>query len=364
MKILFLGDYLMDYEGIPDDLVKISNYIEANNLHTILNVEGAIGDGGSKIKKRGPNLKHSEKLIYSLKMLRTKCACLANNHTMDYGKESLLDGLSKMIDSDIACVGAGINEKEAVCPYCFSDGEREIFIFNYGWDVEETVYATADYPGCAPLKRTQILKQIERKRTEKPNGKIILIFHWGFEFNTLPMPLDVDFAHKCVDSGADLIIGHHPHVIQPMEKWHGKKIYYSLGNFYFSSYRDSYPVNFKNEPTNNMCDFGIGVIFDTVTDKCDHIQFVYDRSNKETIITEHVNFLQDITGVEYLTDDYYYNVKKHSPGYNPILGLDDVKNSRDINRLYFKYAISGKISFLKKSSQGQRLYNLIKQMSK
>ena len=80
-----------------------------------------------------------------------------------------------------------------------------------------------------------IPKGINAIKKEYPNVKIATIFHWGFEYNTVPMPLDIKFSHSCIEAGADLIIGHHPHVMQPMEKWRGKEIYYSLGNFYFSS---------------------------------------------------------------------------------------------------------------------------------
>ena len=57
--------------------------------------------------------------------------------------------------------------------------------------------------------------------------------HWGFEYDTKPSSRQREIAHKLVDSGADVVIGHHPHVVQPIEIYKGKAIFYSLGNFIF-----------------------------------------------------------------------------------------------------------------------------------
>ena len=107
MKLLFLGDFYFDYEYIPDEINVLSEYILSKGYSTVLNLEGALGNKGSAISKRGPNLRHSLKTIDVLKLLNTKCVCLANNHAMDYGGEALEDGLSLLRDASISYVGAG-----------------------------------------------------------------------------------------------------------------------------------------------------------------------------------------------------------------------------------------------------------------
>jgi poly-gamma-glutamate synthesis protein (capsule biosynthesis protein) len=73
----------------------------------------------------------------------------------------------------------------------------------------------------------------EIEKAKKQADFVIVSFHWGEEYNNFPNKRQKDIAHSCVDSGADLVIGHHPHVMQGVEKYKGKIILYSLGNFVF-----------------------------------------------------------------------------------------------------------------------------------
>ena len=360
MKFLFLGDFYYDYSYIAKDIKEIEKYIAQTGCEVILNLEGAPGDGGQPIEKRGPNLRQSPIIIDVLKHLSVKSVCLANNHSMDYGYEALKDGLAKLDKTGILHAGAGKNNVIASEPIQINDDGKKVIIQNYGWDVEETVYATSDSPGCAPMDHEYIIKRTKELRGKNPDSCIINIFHWGFEFNTLPMPVDINLAHKCVDAGADLIIGHHPHVVQPVEEYCGKPIFYSLGNFYFSSRRDTFTRRFENEKYENMCDYGIGVIYDTEEEKCECIQIEYKRFKKVSTISENVTCLKNITGINWQSEDYIKKAKLHSSGTNPILGLDNEYNTREIKKLYFKYAVSKKLSFLKNNKFGSRVYGFLK----
>ena len=363
MKLLFLGDFYYDYDYISEDIMVISEYLKEKQYNVILNYEAAPGRGGKPITKRGPNLRHSDVSIDVLKMLSVKGVCLANNHAMDYGQEALIDGIKILDEANILHVGAGANKKNAIDPMRLVCDGQEILISNFGWDVEETVYATDDNPGCSPINHNLVVAHTKQLRRDNPTAIIINVFHWGFEFNTRPMPYDIDFAHKCIDEGADLIIGHHPHVVQSKETYQGKEIYYSLGNFYFSSRRDSFTKTFASDAHENMCDYGIGVVFDTMQRTSELIQIEYISQIKQSILSENITCINDITGKNWLSSDYSEEAKKHSEGINPILGVDEEENRKKLKKLFFRYSVAKKLSFLKQNKAGAAFYKLLKRIS-
>ena len=101
------------------------------------------------------------------------------------------------------------------------------------------------------------------------------------------MPVDIQLGHDIIDAGSDLIIGHHPHVVQPYESWNGKEIFYSLGNFYFGSERSGFTTKFVGEVVENMCDYGAYALLDLKSLKTDKGIIFYDKNSElKDIISE------------------------------------------------------------------------------
>ncbi len=228
MKLLFLGDFLYDYNDVQPDIQEIAKWIEENDYKVILNLEGPLNNSENPIKKRGKLLAQSKVTIDVLKELNVVGVCLANNHIMDYGEKALLETTEILKSHGIHYVGAGLNLSEALKPMIINHNNVEVIIQNFGWELEETVYATALHPGSAPRVEEVIFKNTQDLKKEYPSGTFINIYHWGFELNTLPMPLDVKLAHLSIDQGIHLVIGHHSHNIQAYENYKGRDIYYSL----------------------------------------------------------------------------------------------------------------------------------------
>ena len=174
--------------------------------------------------------------------------------------------------------------------------------------------------------------------------------------------MDIQFAHNSIDSGCDLIIGHHPHVIQPKEKWSGKNIYYSLGNFYFGSHRSVFPYSFTNQTKDYVCDYGLGVVLDLDTMTLQDLLIKYNReTDTSEIICENLNeWLQDISNVNWNCKEYEIKARNHSGNTNPILGLNSDENAKMIRNLLFKHWCARKLRFLKSFGIGQTVYNYIK----
>lgn len=131
-------------------------------------------------------------------------------------------------------------------------------------------------PRCA-LRDPEVVLSAIGEAKEKCDLVVVCI-HWGFEYNRLPMPLDIDLAHKAIDAGADLIIGHHPHCVQPKEIFKEKPIYYSLGNFYFSRRRSRFTKKF-DEPVPNQSDYRCMVLYNAGTGSCEESLICYDHEN-------------------------------------------------------------------------------------
>ena len=339
-KLLFLGDFFYNYNGC---IKEIGEFISKNNYKTIINLEGTFSLNGlknKKIKKRGPNLNQNEITIEVLKILNVIGVCLANNHIMDYGEDGLKDTINILEENNIKHCGAGNNLKEALEPMILQIDEKKVKIFNYGWNVEETVYAQNGKAGCAP----RIDKYIFNNITNNKEEILINIMHWGFEYNLYPLPLDIKLAHKMIDSGVDLIVGHHPHVVQPKELYKNKNIYYSLGNFYFSSKREDFCEKKFNAKKEDRCNYGIGIVYDIKNESIEK-EFViyYNKKLQKTVILEHKreleDILPDISDVQYKSKKYYELVKRTKAKHNPILKGNKVIDQLKILILYILYFI-------------------------
>lgn len=138
---------------------------------------------------------------------------LANNHSSDYGAQSLEDTKTYLTEAEIDyCIGDTIVMKEV-------NGIQTAFI---------GIYVLNDGLG----RETQVRETIAEAKAQGAQ-LIITAFHWGSEKATAPDETQTTLAHLAVDCGANLVVGHHPHVLQGIEKYNGVYIVYSLGNFCF-----------------------------------------------------------------------------------------------------------------------------------
>lgn len=338
MKILWLGDFFYDYDYISDDIKEIGKWIKENNYKTILNLEGTIDcENYKKIEKRGPNLSSNIIAIDVLKELNVIGVTLANNHMMDFGAKGLNHTIKLLDDNKILHAGAGKNLEEALKPMVIKDKNESIAIYSFGWDIEETIYANDNTSGCAPRDKELFCKII--KNSKKKYDKIAVCPHWGFEYNRLPMPYDIDLAHSLIDSDCDLIIGNHPHCVQPFEVYKDKRIYYALGNFYFSSRRKKFHKSFK-ERISNQSDYGIMVGYDSKNNSYKEYIIEYSHEHDKSSIIDYNNkIIRELTKSEIDNHNYYNKVKQNKININPILTTNKKKNSKKIRWLFMKYKL-------------------------
>lgn len=190
-----------------------------------------------------------ESSVELLKNAGFNVVSLANNHIMDYRFDSVLETMRLLKENNIKYTGAGQNLHEARKPIFFDNKEEMIIAFlayaapetwgGYAQRQNQTHtawIAGGDKPGVAPLDLKLIQEDI-RKARQKADFLIVSV-HWGEEDTYFPHPVLISDAHKIVDMGANLVVGHHPHILQGYEQYHDGLIMYSLSNFLFSPYYD------------------------------------------------------------------------------------------------------------------------------
>jgi len=155
---------------------------------------------------------------------------LANNHTMDCGKLGLMETISSLHGAGILTVGAGVDAVEARKPAMAEvRGLKVAFLaFTDVPDGSGTFIARGD--------SVQIVEAVALAKQQA--DLVVASFHWGEEYATAPLDYQRALAHAVIDAGAALVIGHHPHVIEGVERYKRGLIAYSLGNFVFDQHEE------------------------------------------------------------------------------------------------------------------------------
>ena len=164
---------------------------------------------------------------------------IANNHLMDYGVKGLKSTLQALDDAGIVHVGAGMDMGTACEPAYVKVGDKKVaFLGRSSVVVSSPCYATADRPGVAWFDEDDVLASIKQCRSQA--DFVVILLHWGIEHYQYPAPSQRAISAKLLSAGADLILGHHPHVVQGEERIGSSVVSYSSGNFLF----DEFPWSF------------------------------------------------------------------------------------------------------------------------
>lgn len=197
------------------------------------NLEGPFTDSGAKFDKRF-TFKIAPKYATALVEAGFDVVTLANNHILDYGIEGLSNTINTLDSIGVAFCGAGLDLQQAREPALIKKNGIQIAVLGYSMTFPEEFWATDSTGGtCYPIKK-HMKESIQQ--SDSLADFTIVTFHWGSELKNYPKQYQKDYAHLAIDSGADLVIGHHPHVLQGLEFYKNRLIAYSLGNFSFSSY--------------------------------------------------------------------------------------------------------------------------------
>jgi poly-gamma-glutamate synthesis protein (capsule biosynthesis protein) len=193
------------------------------------NLEGPISEEGLRVGGKY-SFQFKEKSIEGLKYAGFDILSLANNHMLDYQKVSLDNTFNILSENDIDYVGAGLNEEEAFSLKKIENYEIGFIAFT---DLCPLVWrASKNNSGIACIENQN--EVIERIQDLKDLVDILIVsIHTGVEYKEEPSMNKESFFKRCIESGADLVVGHHSHVVQSVEEYKDGWIAYSLGNFVF-----------------------------------------------------------------------------------------------------------------------------------
>lgn len=225
---------LEEKEAFNYPFVKVRDHFEGI---VFCNHEGTLTTHDRKVPKRF-NFKADPKYVNCLGDF--DIVSLANNHTMDFGEIGLEETIKTLDAAEIKHIGAGTTYENSRKAVHIEKGLKVGFL---GYSIVCADYVPEAYKkgfvaGCSDPD--ELLKDIalDIPSAKQKSDIVVVSFHWGSEGVNYPNEMQKMLAKMCIDNGANIVLGHHPHVLQGMQEYKNGLIFYSLGNFMFSGNRN------------------------------------------------------------------------------------------------------------------------------
>lgn len=275
-KILFVGDMMFD-RGVEALMEKttftypvefIKEFLKGFNL-VAGNLEGPINENPKYFPDSTLTFSFNKKITEALKEGNFSLVSLANNHTLNMERKGLLETKEILTAANVAFTGDPVE--------CDSD---------YIYQKDGITYYGINVTFSNNCSNKEIASQIEDIKFYNPETFLVVLIHWGTEYKTTNSKEQQVLAHAMIDAGADLIIGSHPHVVQNVEQYNNKLIFYSLGNFIFDQY-------FSKETQE-----GLGIGIDIYKDKKVYNLYpIINKSSQPKLMedTEKTDFLNSLS---------------------------------------------------------------------
>jgi poly-gamma-glutamate synthesis protein (capsule biosynthesis protein) len=235
----FVGDIMLD-RGVLKEIQAHENDFSfpfsriTNTLKTfdILfgNLEGPVSTLGTDLGNLY-SFRMATSAIEALRDAGFDVVSVANNHIGDWGTLAMADTFTRLKDNNIPPVGGGSNADDAGEPRIIERNNIKVAYVGFSEFGKGYLNAGSTTPGITLISDNAIIAGIRQARERA--DIVVASFHFGIEYADEPNEYQKRVAHLAIDSGADLVIGHHPHIREPLETYRGKTIIYSLGNFVF-----------------------------------------------------------------------------------------------------------------------------------
>ena len=264
VRVLFVGDIMFDrvvatHADARGDSVLFAGVRElfADRDAVVGNLEGAITDNPSVSQLDHSILRFTfdPRMAKVLRDTGFTAVSLANNHSLDFGGFGYDDTLQYLAAQDIAAFGSPFNE-QTLAVELLGHGKKLCLV---------------GYHELFNPDPTSVLAKVTEARALC--NLLVLVAHWGVEYEHGPSTRQQQLAHKFIDAGADVIIGAHPHVVEPLEIYKNRAIFYSLGNFIFDQ-------DWRSEVKRGLA---VGIDFG---DKKTHFTLTPVNTNKEASVAE------------------------------------------------------------------------------
>ncbi len=257
-EVLFyaVGDIAPDRENPSECFEFVADTLNEADI-AFCQLETVFSTRGTRLPQARHAVMVHPKAARAVKEAGFNLVSFAGNHCMDWGKEAFADTIDALRKENISVIGAGANIAEARKPAVFDVKGNKTSFLAYNTILPMCYWAEESRPGCAPMRAWTLYEQIEHdqpgtpcrihtfpnkedlqamiddiKKAKSISDVVIVSMHWGIHF--VPAVLadyQREMAHAAIDSGADLVLGHHAHILKGIEVYKGRVIFYSLCNF-------------------------------------------------------------------------------------------------------------------------------------
>jgi poly-gamma-glutamate capsule biosynthesis protein CapA/YwtB (metallophosphatase superfamily) len=210
---------------------------------TVVNLEAPFTESDDPNPRRPAAFRYKipPEAVSALREAGVDAVTLGNNHINDYGRRGIEDTVRTLDGADLLHAGAGLSEKQARRGFVLETPGGRLGVLSYlenqrHWRLRNLAFALDtpfhDWHGAARLRSSDLAEDIARLR--RYADVIAVVPHFGHNYEPI-IEDQVTLGETCIDLGADVVIGHHPHVAQPAGMYRGKPIFYSLGNYAFGT---------------------------------------------------------------------------------------------------------------------------------
>lgn len=200
------------------------------------NLESPLSTGGIRNTAKDVTFRGDPRGADGLALAGFDFLSLANNHVLDYGPDALADTVALLDGLSIGHAGAGANRDEAWTPAVVETDGATVAFLSFSHILPAGFVATDSRAGLAQGRNNMDAVEDAIRSAKEEYDYVIVSFHWGVEYVDDCNGDQVKDAHRAVDAGADMVMSHHPHVIQAVEYYNNRLIAYSLGDFVFDHY--------------------------------------------------------------------------------------------------------------------------------
>ncbi|MED5579417.1 MAG: CapA family protein [Nitrospinota bacterium] len=240
ISILFTGDIEINREKPKEVFDKVIDEFESVDLRFGF-LESSLSNKGEPVHGKIV-MRHDPMMIDGYIAGGFDVLGFATNHCLDYGFEPFVDTLKLLEEKGIKYTGAGRNIRDARTPVVIESKGTKIGFLTYILNIPMGWGAQPERPGVAPIRQDPLYgppyvneEDLESmvedvKETKKNLDVLVSTFHWGSSQSRTLTLAQKAVAHAAIDAGVDLVVGSHPHILQGIEVYNGKAIFYNLGN--------------------------------------------------------------------------------------------------------------------------------------
>jgi len=237
VNINIVGDLFSDSNIDYTSIENVFKTYSSRDIPLILNLEGSINFHSSILQTNKAVYLSLDISLLDIISKYNIVVSLANNHSLDFGNQSLKRLLGLLEERSIDYFG--LKEDSDISKiYKFLGHDNygnQIIIAGSGWSNEQVITNRQKGFSCIEFDYESSKNILEHIRFHYPKSKVIMYAHFGYEYEFWPLPIHVELSRKLIEIGYSAIIGSHSHTVQAFEKWQQSPIYYGLGNLFFNS---------------------------------------------------------------------------------------------------------------------------------